>query len=168
MRKVQSILLPLLAVAVAATPLLAQSGNRPTASRAIPTPSPADIVKARIAGLRELGAAFKNVSDGLRGEPQLIMIQQSARQIKNTSTAIHGWFPAGTGPQPGVKTLAKPEIWSKPAEFQAAKANFARAADALQAAANGGNVDAIRSAFRQVGGTCKGCHDPFRTPPPQT
>jgi cytochrome c556 len=96
------------------------------------------------------------------------MIQQSARTVKNTSAAMDGWFPAGTGPQPGIKTLAKPEIWSKPAEFQAAKANLARAADVLQTAANSGNADAIKAAFRQVGGACKGCHDTFRTPPPQT
>ncbi len=146
----------LLAAALAAPLLAAQ----PRAQG----PSPADVVRTRIAGLRELGAAFKNVSDGMRGDPQIILIQQSARQIKNASTAMNGWFPAGSGPQPGIRTASKPEIWSKPAEFNAAKANFARQADAFQAAAASGNANTIRGAFRQLGGTCKGCHDTFRVP----
>lgn len=160
------LLLPALIAALAAAPLLAQSNTNRAPVRVTPAPAPADVVRTRIAGLRELGAAFKNLSDGLRGEPQMIMIQQSAREIRNASRAMDGWFPAGTGPRPGLKTLAKPEIWTKPAEFRAAKASFIRAADALQAAAASGNANAIRGAFRQVGGTCKGCHDPFRTPPP--
>lgn len=143
---------------------LALVAPMPAATASTPAPSPADVVRTRIAGLRELGAAFKNVSDGLRGDPQIILIQQSARQIKNASVAMNGWFPAGSGPRPGIKTAAKPEIWTKPAEFNTAKANFARQADAFQAAAASGNADTIRGAFRQLGGTCKGCHDQFRVP----
>ena len=168
-------MLPAIALAIAATPLLA-GADKPAASRTAaraaraptPAPAPADVVRNRVAGLRELGAAFKNISDGLRGEPQIILLQQSARQVKNASTAMNGWFPAGTGPRPGLKTLAKPEIWTRAAEFQTAKTNFARAADVLQTATASGNADAIKGAFRQVGGACKGCHDTFRTPPPQT
>ena len=135
------------------------------ALHAAPPPA-ADIVKTRIAGLRELGAAFKNAMDGLRGgEPQTIMIQQSARQIKSAAQAQYQWFPAGSGPQRGVKTLAKPEIWSKPAEFRAAQDNLAKQADAFQRAAMSGDAAAIRASARALGGTCKGCHDQFRTPP---
>lgn len=150
----------------AAPALLAMALVAPllTATAGTPAPSPADAVRTRIAGLRELGAAFKNVSDGIRGDPQVILIQQSARQIKNASVAMNGWFPAGSGPQRGIKTAAKPDIWAKPAEFNAARANFARQADAFQVAAASGNADAIRGAFRQLGGACKGCHDQFRVP----
>ena len=157
MRKIACFAAPALFAAALAAPLLA-AGPR------TPAPSPADVVRTRIAGLRELGAAFKNVSDGMRGDPQIILIQQSARQIKNASNAMNGWFPAGSGPQRGIKTAAKPEIWTRAADFNTAKANFARQADAFQAAAASGNVANIRSAFRQLGGTCKGCHDPFRVP----
>jgi cytochrome c556 len=112
-----------------------------------------------------MGTAFKNAMDALRSsEPQIILIQQSARTIKNNSVALRGWFPAGSGPQPGLKTAAKPEIWTKPAEFQAAQIQLARAADGFQSAAAGGNVDAIRTAARALGGSCKNCHDQFRVP----
>ena len=46
----------------------------------------ADLVKARIASYRELGAAFKAVNDGLRGsELQTVLLVQSARQIRNAA-----------------------------------------------------------------------------------
>lgn len=158
MRKIGFAAAPALLALALAAPLLA-------APPRTQGPSAADVVRSRIAGLRELGAAFKNVSDGMRGDPQIILIQQSARQIKNAANAMHGWFPAGSGPQPGIRTAAKPEIWTKPADFNAAKANFSRQADAFQAAAASGNANTIRGAFRQLGGTCKGCHDQFRVPP---
>jgi cytochrome c556 len=126
--------------------------------------APADVVRQRIAGLRELGAAFKNVNDSLRGEPQLIVIRQSAREIRNAAQAQYRWFPAGTGPNPAWKTAAKPEIWAQAAQFRTAQDNFARQADAFQRAAQTGNVDAIRAAARTLGGTCKACHDQFRAP----
>lgn len=127
--------------------------------------APADQVRTRVEGLRELGASFKTVNDGLRSpEPQTVLIRMAARQIRNASTAMRGWFPAGSGPQPGVKTAAKPEIWTRAADFRRAQDAFAAQAAAFQTAANGGNVDAIRAASRSLGGTCKGCHDQFRVP----
>jgi cytochrome c556 len=127
--------------------------------------APADVVKSRIAGLRELGAAFKAVNDGLRSpQPQTILIQQSARQIRNAANAMPDWFPAGSGPQPGVKTAAKPEIWTQAPRFRAAQAAFAAQAARFQNATNSGNVNAIRAEARALGGTCKSCHDSFRVP----
>jgi len=127
--------------------------------------APADQIRARIAAYRELGSAFKAVNDGLRGsEVQTVLIGQYARQISNHARSQYALFPAGTGPQPGVNTNAKPEIWTRAAEFRTAQDNFARAANSFLAAANGGNVNAIRSEVRKLGGTCKGCHDTFRTP----
>lgn len=141
-------MLAALAIATVATPLLA---------------APADTVRSRIAGYRELGAAFKAVNDGLRSdEPQLVLIQQSARQIRNAAAAQYNWYPAGTGAQAGVRTAVKPEIWTQPAQFRAAQDAFATQAAAFQQAANSGNMAAIRTAARSLGGTCKGCHDNFR------
>jgi cytochrome c556 len=142
--------LAVLAFALVATPLLA---------------APADQVRTRIAGLRELGAAFKGVNDGLRSpEPQTILIQQSARQIRNAANAMPGWFPAGSGPQPGIKTAAKPEIWTQSAQFRTAMNAFVAQAAVFQTVTNRGNVDAIKAEARKLGGTCKGCHDNFKTP----
>ena len=172
-RKSTPIVFAAIALAICATPLVAASTRKPAVATpptartaAVATVPPAEVIRTRIAGLRDMGAAFKNVMDGLRGgEPQLVMIRQSARYIKNESPAIYRWFPAGSGPAPGLKTSAKPEIWSKPADFRAAQDGLVRAADALQIAAISGNADAIRAAARGLGGACKTCHDQFRVPP---
>ncbi len=157
-----------LTLAIVAAPLVASGTGRtarvPATARA-PAMVPAEIIRTRQAGFKEMGTAFKNAMDALRAsEPQIIMIQQSARTIKNDSVALRGWFPAGSGPAPGLKTAAKPEIWTKPVEFRAAQDQLGRAADAFQAATAGGNVDAIRAAARGLGGACKNCHDQFRVP----
>lgn len=140
--------LAVLGLALIAAPLLA---------------APADVVRTRQAGLRGMGAAFKNVMDGLRsGTPQPRVMQQSARVISSAARAQFGWFPAGTGPNPAWKTAAKPEIWTQTAEFRTAQDGLARAAQGFQSAALGGNAEAIQAAARTLGGACKSCHDQFK------
>lgn len=125
--------------------------------------APADQARTRIDGFRELGAAFKAVNDGLRSPaPQTMLIQMSARQIRNAATQQYTWFPAGSGPQPGVKTAAKPEIWSQAARFRQLQDAFAAQASAFQRTAGSGDVAAIRTAARSLGASCKACHDQFR------
>jgi cytochrome c556 len=125
--------------------------------------APADQVRTRIDGLRALGAAFKAVNDGLRSpQRQSVRIQMSARQIRDASSAMYNWFPAGSGPQRGVKTAAKPEIWTQAALFRQKQDAFAAQAVAFQRAADGTDVDVIRTAARDLGATCKSCHDQFR------
>lgn len=137
-----------LGVVAAATPLFA---------------APADMIRGRISGYRELGAAFKAVNDALRSPtPQTMLIQISARQIANASRAQYSWFPAGSGPETGQKTAARPDIWGQAARFKQAQDNFATEAAAFQRVAQGGNVDQIRAASRKLGGTCKSCHESFR------
>lgn len=125
--------------------------------------APSDLIKTRITGFRELGAAFKAANDGLRGsEMQSVLVQQSARQIRTAARDQYRWFPQGSGPQPGVKTGARPEIWSQAARFRAVQDAFARQADVFFQAANSGSPATIRAEARKLGGTCKTCHDTFR------
>lgn len=126
---------------------------------------PADQVHARVTGLRALGNAFKAVNDQVRGsgavQPQLM--QQYAQQILKASHDQYGWFPAGSGPQPGVKTAVRPEVWTRAAQFRAAQDAFARQADVFARTAAGGDAAAIRTEARKLGAACKSCHDNFRT-----
>lgn len=123
----------------------------------------ADQVRARIAGFRQLGAAYKAVTDGVRAN-DVARIGPASGQIVVAARSLHGWFPRGSGPQPGVKTAVKPEVWSRAAEFRAATDAFLRQAQAFQRVAAGGNISAIRSEARKLGASCKGCHDNFRVP----
>ena len=68
----------------------------------------------------------------------------------------------GDGTDKGMPHRAKPEIWKDAAKFKAAGEKMVAEVAKLDAAAKGGNLDAIKAAFGAVGGTCKGCHDDFR------
>lgn len=123
----------------------------------------ADIVKSRIAGYREIGAAFKNINDQLRsGSPQPYLLQVSAREIVNGTRTQYLWFPAGSGPKPGVKTRAKAAIWAQPAKFKALQDGFAAKAAALAVATKGNDVARIQAAVKGLGGACKACHTVYR------
>ena len=124
--------------------------------------SPKELQHARHEHYEELGDAFKVVRDQTRGSnPDLAAIKAAAKKVNDASVNQEKWFPAGSGPEAG-KTQALPAIWSKPAEFKAAIKMFSDAAPKLHAAANTGDVAAIKTAFGDVGKSCKNCHDQFR------
>jgi len=121
-----------------------------------------ELQKARHDHFHTLGESFKVIRDQTRNDkPDLAAIKTAAKVVNDASVDQQKWFPAGSGPEAG-KTQAKPDIWSKPAEFNTAMKNFAEAAPKLLAAADSGDVGAIRTAFGDTGKTCKGCHDTFR------
>ncbi|MET0251451.1 MAG: cytochrome c [Novosphingobium sp.] len=123
----------------------------------------ADVIRTRHDSYRELGAAFKNVNDELRTpKPQAMILQLSARQIRNVAQQQYGWFPAGSGPQSGVKTKALPAIWSNPGGFKAAQDAYAKQANAFYQTAASGDVAKVRIAAKALGATCAGCHKQFR------
>jgi cytochrome c556 len=125
--------------------------------------TPADVIKMRIDRLRELGSAVKNVNDELKSDsPQPIVIQISARTVAAAAKEQYGWFPKGSGPEAGVKTKAKAEIWANSAEFKKAQDNFAAQANVFVKAAASGNVDQIRATARPLSAACTGCHRQFR------
>ena len=122
-----------------------------------------DSVNTRVAGLRQLGAAFKNVNDELKSStPQPVILQLSARQIRDAARAQYGWFPAGSGLQAGVKTKAKPEIWTQAAQFKAAQDAFAAQAGLFMKVAASGDASAMRVQAKQLGETCAACHRQYR------
>ena len=66
------------------------------------------------------------------------------------------------GTDKGMPTRAKPEIWKESAKFKAASEKMISEMGKLDAAAKGGNLDAIKAAAGAVGSSCKACHDDFR------
>jgi cytochrome c556 len=123
-----------------------------------------DQQKARHDHYHELGDAFKTVRDEARaGKPDMAKVQAAAKVVNEASVDQGRWFPAGSGPEAG-KTRALPVIWQKPQDFVAAQKMFSDAAPQLLAAANAGDAAAVKTAFGDVGKSCKNCHDTFRSP----
>lgn len=124
---------------------------------------PQPVIEGRQAALRDIGAAFKGVNDELKkSQPALVLIRQYAVQIDDLAQHRDRWFPPGTGPESDVETLAKPEIWKQPKEFNAALGAMSDQAAKLVKVANGGDVAAIKAQSQALGKTCKSCHDKFR------
>ncbi len=125
---------------------------------------PEPIIQGRQAGLRDIGAAFKAISDELKAAaPMVATIRQNAKQIEDLTSQQKFWFPAGTGPDADIETQAKPEIWQFAAEFKARQEAFSQEARKLTQIAEGGDVSAIRAQWRELGKICKSCHEKFRT-----
>ena len=61
------------------------------------------------------------------------------------------------------KTRAKPAIWENTDDFAQKLANFRSEAAALAEAASAGDKAATVEQFKQTGGTCKACHDNYKS-----
>lgn len=117
----------------------------------------------REAKFKAIAKANKAITEELKKDaPSVETIRTNATTLAGLSGQVAGWFPAGTGPESGIDTEAKPAIWEQPAAFSTAAGNFDTAVKALNAAATGGDIATIRTASAAVGPTCKGCHDKFR------
>jgi cytochrome c556 len=142
--------------------MLAVSGGYVAAAE-----SPADIIKARQEKFKDLGKQAKALVDQLKaGALDKAAASDEAKKIAEYAHDLPSWFPKGTGPDSGVKTLAKPEIWTKPDDFKAAAEKFQTEADKLVEVAATGDIAAVGGQFQATGKACGGCHKPFRTPPP--
>lgn len=60
-------------------------------------------------------------------------------------------------------TRAKPEIWENMDDFKSKFADFQSAVAGLADAVESGDKQAIGAAAREAGGTCKACHDEYKS-----
>jgi len=145
------------AAALAATAATAAAQNR--------TPAAADTIRARQANYKQMAAALKGINEQLRGgTPSLPAIRRGSSLIAADAVQLLRWFPRGTGAEAGVRTRARPEIWSDGAGFRLAGAGLLVAARNLEAAARAGDLARIRAAAPPVARACGNCHDSYRAP----
>ena len=146
-------------VAAAAALSMAAAG---VAFAALPKKQAHAIMHERHEGMEKIGDTNKLLRrEIISSSPFMPAIQSGAATIAGLSVRANGWFPKGTGPELG-KTGAKPEIWQKPQDFAAKLRGFQAAAQAFNAAARSGDMNAIKARYADLGGSCKACHDPYR------
>ncbi len=125
--------------------------------------SPKDAVTARVNGYRETGAAYKIINDQLKAKtPVKIMLRTSAKTIAGAARQQYGWFPAGSGPEAGVKTKVKPAVWTDAAGFKAAQARFQQEADLMVKVVETGDQAQMQKQAKALGATCSACHNKYR------
>ena len=125
--------------------------------------TPAETIKDRQGHMKQIGKATKAVFDELKKpDPSIATFQASGKTLDELAPQVPNWFPAGTGPEAGVKTEALPVIWTKNDDFKKAAANLATQAHAFNLAAQSGSLDQVKAAAPKLGGACKACHDQFK------
>jgi cytochrome c556 len=127
--------------------------------------SPTDAIEKRKALMKEQGAAWKNIQDKTKAG-QITAVVPDAEKLVVTSTQIVALFPEGSlDPE---KSAAKPEIWQKKPEFDAAAKNLESWAMKLKDAAQANNAEQTQAIVKDFGRQgCGTCHQPFRVPPKQ-
>lgn len=115
------------------------------------------VVDARATAMKTLGGSLRRVGQAASVEDA----RGPAAAIAGAASRLEALFPEGSG---GPPTRSKPEIWQNMADFKVKLAALRDAARALDAAAKGADLDAVKAAARNVGGTCGACHRVYRTP----
>ena len=115
-------------------------------------------VAARERYMKDFRSANKAIGRLLKANPA--DMAALSRQTADLQTLADKPCPHYASPAPTVE--AKAVVWQQPQQFQAAIQRFSEATAALNNAAQQGNQAAAKSAFGQLGQSCKACHDTFR------
>ena len=115
------------------------------------------VVKARMDGMIQLGAATKVLGGMAKGEAAYdkAAAEAAVQNIKSEAARIAALFEAN---EDDPKSEALPAIWENYADFSAK-------ADALGSVAKAvsvGSLDDLRAAMPQIGAACKACHQTYR------
>lgn len=152
-----------LVLSLAACGDTADDAAAPTDSEATASDDAADPIAQRQENFEAMGDAFKAIRGQLEGDaPDFAVIEESAQTIGAQITANTELFPADTGIDSGADTEALEVIWEKPEDFAGAANDLLAASEALAAAAAAQDLGQVQQAVKELGGTCKACHDVFR------
>jgi cytochrome c556 len=130
-----------------------------------PARTPAELIRNRQASYKQLSDSFKVLFAQTKADaPSIDAIRTHSANVARIAPQVGGWFPPGTGPETGVPTRAKAELWANPGDFRHRSAALVVAARAVDAAARSGDIAAFRAAFPALRQSCADCHDRYRGP----
>jgi cytochrome c556 len=124
-------------------------------------PMGADPVANRQRLMKLMGANWVDIQAKVKASnPEAVAV--NAETIAVMATHIPSMFPAGSVTE---KSNAKPEVWEKWADFQAAAKNLESMAEKLRDASRAKDAPAVEAMVKEFGAkTCGACHTPFRKP----
>ena len=147
-------------ITLAAVGLLCLGGG--ASAQGARTPA-ADIVEARQAAMLLSGVAVNSIKAAVDAGQPIASQRFATRALARWAHAVPGAFPAGSGAEAGVRTTAKPEVWSDRAGFEAKAADYAAAADRLAELAAGDDAAAFSAQLAVVRASCQSCHDAYKS-----
>ncbi|MEX2222407.1 MAG: cytochrome c [Candidatus Rokuibacteriota bacterium] len=124
-----------------------------------------DVVADRQRLMKAVGANWADIQAKAKAN-NIEAIAVNAETLAISAQHIPSLFPAGSGTE---KSKAKPEIWHKWSEFQAAAKNLETEAGKLRDASRAKNEALTQQLVKDFGRqSCGTCHTPFRQPPPRS
>jgi len=114
--------------------------------------------------MKNVGANWADIQAKVKaGSPEAVAVNAEALSLH--AQRIPSLFPEGSLTE---KSKAKPDIWQKWPEFQAAAKNLENRAGTLRDQAVAKDAAAVTTTVGTFGrDACGACHTPFRVPPPQ-
>ena len=120
------------------------------------------VVKERMDLMKALGDEVKKLAKMFKGEvpyDAATVAASAARVEDHAGGRMLRLFPEGSTGHPSE---AKDDIWRHWPDFEAKADDLGTQASALAAAADGGS-DEAKEAFGRLVGTCKACHQDFKS-----
>jgi cytochrome c556 len=118
------------------------------------------LVEQRRDEMKQMGRAFKVFMPIIKGENANVAdAVASAETVNANAKKLLANFPAGTGRDAVPETRAKPEVWSKRAEFEAANMKLVEESGLLVEAAKTNDIEVFRTQFKAFVTSCGGCHE---------
>jgi cytochrome c556 len=140
------------AVAVAATALVAQAQQV----------KPEDHVKYRKAAYSLLGLHFGSLAAMAQGKKHYNKEEAIRDADFAAMVATEPRLHFGEGTDMVADTRAKPEIWTKRADFDQKMDRMVNETSKLPQVARNGDLAALKKAVADTGAACKACHDDYR------
>ena len=126
------------------------------------TKSSDDLVAERQRLMKLNGASWKDVQDKVKAG-NIDAVAVNAETMAQNAMRIPSYFPEGSM---NDKSKAKPEVWQKWPEFEAASKNMVAESEKLRDAAMAKNAAGVQAIVKDFGkNACGTCHTPFRVPP---
>lgn len=126
-------------------------------------PSPQELVAARQAGMSMGVFTLGSISSGQASGAAPKSLSFAAGSLAKWAKAMPALFAPSTETVP---SRARPEVWSDRAGFAARTKAYQDATQALVAATQADDKDALTAAIASTKAACKGCHDAYQSPTP--
>jgi cytochrome c556 len=124
---------------------------------------PEDAIKYRQSAMTLIGNHMGGINAQLKsGSPNVQVIQASAALVETLSKLPFEAFIPGSESGGNPPTRAKPELFKDAAKVKSLAEKMQSEVTKLAATAKGGDLNAIRAQFGEVGKACKSCHDDYR------
>jgi cytochrome c556 len=126
-------------------------------------PSVGDAIKMRQANMKQQGGAMKALGEMAKsGTIDKAAATEAVKKLDGHAQNLATWFPVGSGPESGVETKAKAEIWAKQEEFKKAADGLKAETGKLQLAVDSGDAGKLGAQLQATGKACGTCHDQFK------